>query len=229
MFRFAPGLSAALALLASVCGTRAQAQVGPIEPIIVTNAKPGKALAKIPDTKQDYTVPFEATVAVDGSVKAVTLPAPTGDEQVDASVVRFVSEKTFLPALDAAAQPVEATVQGTVDFKSKSINKQLKINVRPPNTQSEVARVRKLTCKDFTWEVARLRTQAGSTDLAREIMPWVSLRVYLVDRKMPLENESALLPKWPAVLAAAEEGCKAAPGKSYLNDVLTPLLDAATS
>ncbi len=224
MLRFAPRLIA-YALLACA---QAHAQVGPIEPIIVSNSKPGQALANIPDTKQDYLVPFEATVSADGAVTDVTLTTPTGDEKVDASIVRFVSEKIFLPALDAAAQPVEARVQGTVDFKSKSINKQLKINMKPPNTQNEVARVRKLTCKDFTWEIGRLRQQGGSTDLAREIMPWVSLRVYLVDRKIPLENESTIMPKWPAALATAETDCKTAPEKNYLKDVLTPLLDTAT-
>lgn len=220
-----------LSLLAAalLAGGHACAQLGPIEPIIIASTKSSEALADIPDTKNDYVVPFEATVAADGTVSDVVVTTPSGEAAVDATVVRFVKEKLFLPALDVAGNPMAGKVTGTVDFKSSTINKQLKANVKPPNTQNEVARVRKLTCKDFTWEIDRLRGDGKSTDLGREIMPWVSLRVYMLDRKIPVENEGKLMPKWPRVLDDAIKGCKAAPEKAYLADVLTPLLDEAGS
>jgi hypothetical protein len=216
-----------LAVLALLAGSGAGAQVGPIEPILIANAKPSEALAKIPDTSQDYLVRFEAVIGADGIVKEVVITTPTGNEKVDASVVRFLEEKRFLPALDASAQPVEARVPGTVEFRSKSMSKLLKLNLAPPDTRKEVARVRKLACKDFAWEADRLRREGGVEDLSRAIMPWVSLRVYLVDRKLPVESESTLMPKWPAALAQAEQACRAAPAKMYLDGVLAPLLDAA--
>jgi hypothetical protein len=213
--------------IASMMSAPADAQLGPIEPIIIANAKPGQALANIPDTKQDYVVPFEATIAADGSVKEVTITTPTGDEKVNQNVVRFVMEKRFLPAVDAAGLPAEAKLTGTVDFRSKSINKQLKISIKPPNTRKEVARVRKLTCKDFLWELDRLRGEGASADVSREIMPWVSLRIAMLDKKIPAEREPAILPKWPGVLADAEKVCRAAPAKLYINEVLIPLLEPA--
>jgi hypothetical protein len=137
-----------------------------------------------------------------------------------------MKEKQFLPALDANARPVEAQVLGSVEVRSKTRNKQLKANMKAPNTQNEVARVRKLTCQDFLWEINRLRGAGASPDLSREIMPWVSLRVYMLDRKIPQEAEPKYLQKWPKALAEAEQSCRAAPAKLYLKDVLMMTLDS---
>jgi TonB family protein len=202
------------------------AQVGPIEPIIVTGGKPSKALADIPDLKDDYVVAVQVTVAADGSVSDVVVSPSSGDAGADAIAIRFMKEKKFLPALDANGQPAEAKAMGSVEVHSKSINKQLKANMKPPNSQNEVARVRKLSCKDFTWEVNRLRTDGASTDVSREIMPWVSLRVYMMDNGIPSEREPAYLEKWPKALKDAEKACDAAPEKPYFTGVLTPLLNA---
>jgi TonB family protein len=217
---------AVFALVGTLIAARAPAQVGPIEPIIVTGGKPSRALADIPDLSADYVVPVEVTVGVDGSVIDVVVSTPSGDEKADKVAIAFMKEKRFLPALDANGKPVEAKAAGTVDIRSKSINKQLKANMKAPNTQNEVARVRKLKCSDFLWEIERLRNEGASTDVSREIMPWVSLRVYMLDKKLPKETEPKLLESWPRVLADAEKACKAAPEKMYLTEVLTPTLDA---
>jgi hypothetical protein len=74
--------------------------------------------------------------------------------------------------------------------------------------------------------VGRLRTEGASTDVSREIMPWVSLRVYMMDSGIPSEREAAYLERWPKALKDAEKGCEAAPDKPYLAGVLTPLLNA---
>jgi TonB family protein len=217
---------AAFACVACIQSGPTLAQVGPIEPIIITGGKPSKALADIPDLKDDYVVSVQVTVAADGSVSDVVVSPSSGDAGADAIAIRFMKEKKFLPALDANGQPAEAKAMGSVEVHSKSINKQLKANMKPPNSQNEVARVRKLSCKDFTWEVNRLRTEGASTDVSREIMPWVSLRVYMMDNGIPSEREPAYLEKWPKVLKDAEKACEAAPEKPYLAGVLTPLLNA---
>jgi TonB family protein len=221
-------LAGLLLALLYTCGfavAPALAQMGPIEPIIITGSKPGKALADIPDLKDDLMVSVQVTVAPDGTVSSVVVSPSSGNEAADVTAIRFMKEKKFLPALDANAQPVEAKVMGTVELQSKTINKQLKANMKAPNSQTEVARVRKLTCKDFTWEVSRLHTEGDIVDVSREFMPWVSLRVYMLDNGIASDREAAYLEKWPKVIKEAEKACAAAPEKSFLTGVLTPLLN----
>jgi TonB family protein len=215
-----------LAALSLACAGPAGAQVGPIEPIIVSGGKPSATLASMPEIGADLVIPVEVTVAADGSVSDVVVSTPSGNESADVTAIRFMKEKRFLPALDERAQPVEGKASGTVEILAKTRTKQLKASMKPPNIPSEVARVRKLTCKDFLWEIDRLRNAAASPDVSREIMPWVSLRVYMLDRHLPKDAEPAYLRKWPQALSEAETSCKATPTKLYLADTLMLILDS---
>ena len=215
--------AAALLLLLPLTG---MAQLGPIEPIIVTGGKPSETLVNIPELGGDFTVFVEVTVGTDGSVKDATVTRSSDNGQADAVAISFIKEKKFLPALDANAQPVEAKAWGRVDVMTKTRMKQLKAFMKPPDIPSEIERVRKLTCRDFNWEIDRLRNQGGSTDLGHEIMPWVSLRVYMLDKKLPKGVEDKYLEKWPQALAEAETMCQSTPGKLYLKDTLVLILDS---
>jgi len=214
--------AAVLAFLSCV----ALAQVGPIEPIILTSAKPSETLANIPELDGDFIIPVEVTVAPDGSVANVVVTTSSGNEAADQTAIKFMTEKKFLPALDADAQPVEGKALGSVEVNSRTRMKQLKASMKPPNIPNEIERVRKLRCKDFLWEIDRLRRQGASTDLSREIMPWVSLRVYMLDKKLPKDAEAAYLERWPKALAEAEATCKSTPERLYLNDTLVLILDS---
>ena len=204
----------------------ARAQVGPIEPIILTSAKPSETLANIPELGGDFSIPVEVTVAPDGSVTGVVVTTSSGNAAADGTAIKFMREKTFLPALDAHAQPIEGKVQGNVEVKTSTRMKQLKASMKPPNIPNEIERVRKLRCRDFLWEIERLRKQGASTDLSREIMPWVSLRVYMLDKKLPKDAEAAYLERWPKALGEAEATCRSTPGRLYLNDTLVLILDS---
>jgi TonB family protein len=215
-----------LALLAWSAPRPVNAQIGPIEPIIVSGGEPSATLANMPDIRADYLIPVELTVAADGSVKDVVVSAPSGDEAADRTAISFMKEKRFLPALDPQLRPVEAKVQGTVEVKAKTRIRELRASMKPPNIPSEVERVRKMRCKDFLWEIDRLRNQAASPDLSREIMPWVSLRVYMLDKHLPKGSEPAYLKRWPQALSEAEAMCRSTPEKSYFADTLVLILES---
>ena len=217
--------SVAAACLGVILTTQTFAQVGPIEPIIIASSKPGKTLAEIPNMSEDFVVPVEVTVAADGSVQDVVVSPSSGNATADETAIKFMREKRFLPAIDEIGHPIEATALGNVEVKSKSRHKVLKANMKPPNSHNEVTRVRKMTCKDFLWEVDRLRGEGASTDVSREIMPWVSLRLYMADKKITPEAEPKYLAKWPQALGDAEKACTAAPATLYL-EALAPVLDA---
>ena len=218
-----PHCSAALFLLLA---NFARAQVGPIEPIIIESTKPSETLANIPELGGDFIIPVEVTIAADGSVTNVVVTTSSGNEAADVTAIKFMKEKRFLPALDSHAQPVEGKALGSVEVNSKTRMKQLKASMKPPDIPNEIERVRKLRCRDFLWEIDRLRQQGASTDLSREIMPWVSLRVYMLDKKLPKDAEAAYLARWPKALAEAEATCKSTPDRLYLNDTLVLILES---
>ena len=204
----------------------ARAQVGPIEPIIIPAAKPSATLAALPDIGADYLIPVEITVAADGAVKDVIVSTPSGNAAADRAAISFMKEQHFLPALDDHVRPVQAKVLGAVEVKASSSTRQLKASLKPPNIPTEIERVRKMSCKDFVWEIDRLRNQGASPDLTREIMPWLSLRVYMLDKHLPKDAEPAYLRRWPQALAEAEAMCRSAPGKSYYQDTLVLIIES---
>ena len=219
--RFRPAVFAVASL--AFAGS-AFAQLGPIEPTIIPSLDTSRALTDMPDLADDYVVPVEVTVAADGHVKEVVVSTSSGEPAADETARAFILEKTFLPGLDASGHPVESKAIGSVEVHSKTDDKELRANMKLVNVPAQVARVRKLKCRDFTWEVARLRTDGRSPDVSQEAMPWVSLRIYMLDRKVPKEMESPLIDKWPRVFGEAEASCQAHPDKNYLTDVLAPLL-----
>ncbi len=216
------------ALVSCLYASQLAAQVGPIQPVMLASKEKSKTLKDIPDFNGDFVVPVEVTVGADGIVTAAVVSTPSGNEQVDATAVSFMKEKKFLPGLDESGAPAEAKINGTVSIGTKGINKTLTANVKPPPSAIETARVRKLLCKDFLWETARLRNEAGSTDLSREIMPFVSARMYMIQKKLPKEAEAAFWEKWPAALEEAGNACNDAPATAYFEGVLVPTLDKAT-
>ena len=204
----------------------AGAQVGPIEPIVIVAGPPSATLADLPDLGDEFVVGIEVKVAPDGTVAEVVVTSSSGNAQADQAAIGFMKEKRFLPALDARARPVAGSVRGSVEVNARGRMREMKASLKPPDIPNEIERVRKLTCRDFLWEIERLRRDAASTDLSREIMPWVSLRVYMMDRKLPKGAEPAYLEKWPQALSETEALCKSTPDKSYLADTLTLVLDS---
>jgi TonB family protein len=205
-------------VLALTLGTSvATAQRGPIEPIILAAGKPSATLASLPDLGADYVIPVEVHVAADGTVTSVTVSPPSGNADADQVAVSFMKEKTFLPAIDLHARPVPGVARGSVEIKAATRMKQLKANMKPPNIDNEVARVRKLTCRDFLWEIDRLRTAGASAtgDVSREVMPRVSLRLSLLEHHLPAAAELDYIDRWPQTLIKVESACRKTPDHPY--------------
>lgn len=217
---------APLALMACLTSAELAAQVGPLQAIMLPNAKQSTTLQNIPDFNEDFLVPVDVTVGPDGSVTDVVVSTSSGDPKVDNVAVAFMKEKKFLPGLDPSGIPTESRIAATVDIRSKTRHKQLSANLKPPNSSTESARVLKLRCSDFLWEIERLRTQAASADLSREIMPFVSARLYQTNKQIG-RDDAGFWEKWPKALEQAEKRCVDSPDKAYYGDVLVPTLDAA--
>ena len=201
------------------------AQVGPIQPVLITDGKTETAQNR-PDF-DDYSVPLDVYVAADGSVTNAVVSESTGNVSADGVAASFIREKKFLPGLDAKGQPVVSTVKLTVNMYKRGTKKVVRITVKPPALNVETQRVKKLMCADFLWEIDRMRNDAGIRDASLEVMPYISAHMYMQQKGVPSEVEEKFWDMWPGALRKIVDRCEKEQTSFYFTEVLVPLLDGA--
>jgi len=200
------------------------AQVGPIEPVIVTSSKPSKTLADIPSCAR--TTSFRSSHGRRRWHGEGRGCQPVERQRRSRRHRNQFHEGKEIPAGPRCAGAAGGSARaGSVEVQSKTRNKQLKANMKAPNTQNEVARVRKLTCKDFLWEINRLRGEGASPTEPRDHAVGVLARLH-ARQEHPEGRGAEVSAEMPKALAEAEQSCKATPDKFYLKDVLMMTLDS---
>src|SRR3954467_2969328 len=89
---------ALLGYVSCLAATPALAQMGPIQPVLVTDGK-----IEYPHDRPDigdYSVPVDVSVAANGSVTRVVVSQSTGNGQADQLAADFMRQRKFLPAID---------------------------------------------------------------------------------------------------------------------------------
>jgi hypothetical protein len=219
-------LVALLGYVSLLAAWPAAAQVGPIQPVLITEGKLEVAHSR-PDLGDDYSVPINVFVAADGSVNKAVVTESTGNATADSVAVALMREKKFLPGLDAKGQPEQSMVKVTVNMFKRGPRKVVRITVKPPPVAAETQRVKKLMCADFLFEVERIQKQAGIDDASLEVMPYMSARMYMQQKNVPSEVENKFWDTWPRALQKAIDRCEKEQTSFYYTEVLVPLLDGA--
>jgi TonB family protein len=201
----------------------AAAQVGPIQPVLITAGKLEVAHNR-PDF-DDYSVPVDVYVAADGSVNNVVVSQSTGNLDADSAAATLMRDKKFLPGVDAHGKPMESIARVTVNMYKRGTKKVVRVTVKPPPITAETLRVRKLMCADFLWEVQRIQDEAGIRDTSLEVMPYVSARMYMTQKAVPSDAEEKFWDLWPNALRKVIAACEKNETKLFFTDVLVPLLD----
>src|SRR3954464_9447557 len=96
-------LLALLGYVSCLAASPAFAQMGPIQPVLVTGGKVEYSHSR-PDLGDDYSVPVEVRVAGDGAVSNVLVTETSGNVQADALAVEFMRGMKFLPGLNAKGE-----------------------------------------------------------------------------------------------------------------------------
>jgi hypothetical protein len=201
------------------------AQVGPIQPVLVSEGK--TEVAHNRPNFDDYSVPLDVYVDTNGAVTNTVVSDSSGNVTADGVAATLIREKTFLPALDLKGQPVDGVVKVTVNMYKRGAKKVVRITVKPPSIVAETQRVKKLMCADFLWEVTRIREQAGVRDASLEVMPYISARMYMTQKNVPSEVEVKFWDMWPGALRKTIAACEKQQTSFYFAEVLVPLLDGA--
>jgi hypothetical protein len=223
----APRSAFALAFVACLVAGPAVAQVGPIQPVLVLNGGQTETSHRRPDLPESYAIPVDVYVAADGTVSDVVVSESSKNLVADQLAAAVMRDKLFLPALDSKGQPTVGVAKVTVSMYKRGPKKVVKVIVKPPALAGETERVNKMMCADFLWEVERLKKEADVDDAAYEVMPYVSARMYMTQKRISSEVEAKFWDAWPGALKKVIDRCEKDELKFFFAEVLTPTLDGA--
>jgi TonB family protein len=217
-------LLALLGYVSCLAATPAFAQMGPIQPVLVTGGKVEYPHSR-PDLDNDYSVPVEVHVDTNGGIVNVLVSETSGNVQADSLAVDFMRGMKFLPGLDAKGEATKSTVRATVNMYKRGSRKVVRVTVKPPPMAQENLRVETLMCADFLWEVDRMRQEAGIRDASLEVMPYTSARLYMQKKNVPDAQEEKFWDEWPGALRKAVDRCEKDQTRLFFSEVLVPTLD----
>jgi hypothetical protein len=218
-------LVALLGYVSLLAAGPAFAQVGPIQPVLVLPDGRLEVGHDRPSFPEDYSIPVDVYVAVDGTVTSAVVSSSSGNVAADGVAANYMRERKFLPALDVNSKPVDSVVKVNVNMFKRGARKVVRVTLKPPQMAGETLRVRKLMCADFLWEVNRIRTEAGIRDFSMEVMPFISAHMYVAQKNLPSELEEKFWDQWPNTLRKVIDRCEKDQLKFYFTEVLVPALD----
>jgi len=210
--------------VACLAAAPALAQVGPIQPVLVTEGKV-EATHNRPDLDDDYSVPVDVRVGPDGVVTSAVVSESTKNTVADGLAAAYMRDKTFLPGLNVKGQPVASTVKVTVNMYKRGKKNVVRVTIKPPPMAVESERVKKMMCADFIFEVNRLVEEAGIRDASLEVLPYMSAHMYMAQKDVPSELQEKFWDQWPATLRKIVDRCEKDQLKFYYTEVLVPALD----
>jgi hypothetical protein len=203
------------------------AQVGPIQPVLVSIGSLPEAAHNRPDLPDDYSVPLDVYVGADGIVSNAVVSESTGNEQADGIAAKYIRERRFLPGLDVHGKPVESLVKVTVNMYKRAGRKVVRVTLKPPAFANESARVKKLMCADFVFEMNRLSDDARIRDTSLEVLPYISAHMYMTQKNVPSEVQEKFWDEWPKMLDKIVDRCEKNQLQMFYAEVLVPALDGA--
>ena len=216
-------LVALLGYVSCLAAAPAIAQMGPIQPVLVTDGRVEYSHDR-PDIG-DFSVPVELHVDTKGAISSVVVSESTGNAQADALAVAFMRQRKFLPGLDARGKAVDSVVRVTVNMYKRGTRKVARVTVKPPPMAQETLRVQTLMCADFLWEIERMDKEAGINDTSLEVMPYTSARMYMQQKHVPDSLEEKFWDEWPGALKKAVDRCERDQTRMFFSEVLVPTLD----
>jgi hypothetical protein len=205
----------------------ALAQAGPSEPQVIAAAP--TAHINIGNRKLAGVVVATLRVGEDGRVRDVLVTENSTETAFEPQIIKVLQSAKFRPAIDASGKPIEASTEIKVELKQSTgtAPKPVAAKPDPQLTDKEKARIRRMTCADFTWEWAIIRDAADDA-AATEFMPRIATSMYATLRNEAGEYVDAKVWKASAkALREAVDRCKDSPQAVFWQDTFKPILDAA--
>ena len=203
----------------------ALAQIGPVQPVLVLPSGNPEISHNRPNFSEDFAVPMDVFVNAKGEVTNVVVTQSTGNVDADGAAAAFMRDRSFLPAVNEDGVAMDALVRVTVNMFKRGSKKVARVTTKPPPLALEKARVQRMTCADFLWEVERMHDDANIKDTSFEQTPYMSALLYKDKRHIPIEVESKFWDMWTDMHEKVVNRCEKQQTRMYFTDVLMPALD----
>lgn len=205
------------------------AQAGPADPQVIVAAPTAKV--NLNGRKLAGYVTATVRVGTDGRVKDVQVTENTTaeGEGMDQQLTKVLQSTRFRPAIDAAGQPIEGTVDMKVELRPSTGPEPKPVPAKPDPqlTDKEKLRIKKMRCSDFVWEWNILRDQASDA-AATEFMPRVATSMYAAMRSEAGDYVDAKVWKAaPKVMRQAADQCKDNPTAPFWDGIFKTVMDEA--
>jgi len=204
----------------------ALAQAGPADPQVIAAAPTAKV--NLNGRKIAGYVTASVRVGTDGKVKDVQVTENT-TEGMDQALVKVLQSARFRPAIDAAGQPVESSIDMKVELRPSTGAEPKPVAAKPDPqlTDKEKVRIKKMRCSDFVWEWNIIRDQADDA-AGTEFMPRIATSMYAAMRSEAGDYVDAKVWKAaPKVLRQAADQCKDNPTAPFWDGIFKSVMDEA--
>jgi TonB family protein len=203
----------------------AQAQMGPSAPRVIIRPMPSLA----PSGVQTFSAEARVVVSRKGRVESAEIIKGSGDPAFDKQWHKVLSDWRYVPAVDAAGEPVEGSTTITYSNAGISDRPELPGGGEAParNTVSEAQRIERLTCKDFLWEYY-IVTNAMSRRMALlDPLLKTPLVMFMTEAQLNETQQASLRPRYDGILDDVAKQCRDNAEASFWSAVMKPALQAS--
>ena len=215
----------------------AHAQRGPHAAYPIDTASPAPPLMQF--ERKDRTVEVEVRVGADGRTISTRLLTRSGNGVYDERVRGFWKHQPFVPAVDAAGNPVESTLRTRATYSVKLppgaegiVNRRngwrFRTEIVDSNPAAMAARIGHMTCNDLVWEYDFMRGAAPKAKLQHEELFHVAFAMFIAAKQLGNEARDSLIAQWDTLIDQTLDSCRAQPAAEFWKDAFAHTFESAT-
>lgn len=214
----------------------AHAQRGPSRAYPIDTAAPHPPLMQF--ERKDRSVDVEVRVGADGHTRSTKLLTRSGNGVYDERVRGFWKSQPFVPALDAAGNPVESVLVTRAVYAVKLppegaglVNRRngwrFRTQVVDSNPAAMASRIEHMSCRDFLWEYDFMRSLAPKAKLQHEEIFHVAFAMLIAAKRLETDARDSLIAQWDTLANQTLDSCRAQPDAQYWRDAFVHTFESA--
>lgn len=205
----------------------AHAQMGPTATRVIIRPMPSLA----PSGVQTFSAEARVVVSKKGRVESAEIVKGSGDASFDKQWHKILSDWRFVPAVDAAGEPVEGVTTIVYSNTGLSDRPELPGGGEAParNAVAESQRIERLTCKDFLWEYYIVTNALSRRMALLDPLLKTPLVMYMTEAQLSETQQASLRPRYDGILDEVAKQCRDNAEAAFWAAVMKPALQASIS
>jgi len=163
----------------------------------------------------------------------------SGNGVYDERVRGYWKHQPFVPALDAAGNPVESTLRTRAIYSVRLppgpetiVNSRngwhFRTEILGSSPAALASRIENMSCSDLLWEYDFMRGIAPKAKLQHEEIFHVSLAMFIAAKQLGTEARDSLIAQWDPLIDQTVDSCRAQPAAAFWKDAFAHTFESAT-